>query len=451
MENWKKYKLKELVELKSGYAFKGTDFISAGVPVIKIKNVKPGKIVFDNLSYVSREVANKTQNFRILPNDILITMSGNRIEGTPETWVGKAALFKHNGEFLLNQRVGILKVKDTNSVSEVFLSLLLSSKGFQYHFISKATSSGGQANISPSLIYGTDVTIPPIEEQKAIAKILSSLDDKIELNRQMKATLEAMAKALFKAWFIDFEPVRAKMENRPSESASPEIAKLFPSEFENTIPKGWRVDELRNHLEVVRGLSYKGSGLCEKDSGVPMNNLNSVYEGGGYKHEGIKYYNGEYKEKHLTKAGDIIVANTEQGHKHLLIGFPAIVPQYLGETSIFSHHIYRIRPNNRTYLKPQFIYYLLLSSMIRETIIGCSSGTTVNMLKIDGLQIPKFTIPTEKVLTNFSRVIENIWRKQELLYKENQTLTQIRDSLLPRLISGKISMTALESKMESGA
>jgi len=88
-------------------------------------------------------------------------------------------------------------------------------------------------------------------------------------------------------------------------------------------------DKTEQHTEVFRGLSYKGSGLTENGFGIPMHNLNSVYEGGGYKIEGIKFYSREYKERHLVYPGDIIVTNTEQGHEFKLIGFQAIIPDHL--------------------------------------------------------------------------------------------------------------------------
>jgi type I restriction enzyme S subunit len=434
MENWKKYKLKELVELKSGYAFKGADFISAGVPVIKIKNVKPGKIVFDNLSYVSREVANKAQNFRILSNDILITMSGNRIEGTPETWVGKVALFKHNGEFLLNQRVGILKVKDTNSVSEVFISLLLSSEGFQYHFISKATSSGGQANISPSLIYGTDVTIPPIEEQKAIAKILSSLDDKIELNRRMNKTLEAIARALFKAWFVDFEPVRANMENRPSESASPEIAKLFPSEFENGIPKDWERKPLIEFFRLIGG-------------GTP-------------KTTNPEYWNGEilwYSVVDAPNESDVFVIDTEKkitqlgleksSTKLLRKGLTIISARgtvgklaITGAEMIMNQSCYAIEGKYGDY----FTFYV-----VKEAITELKQkthGAVFDTITQDTFKSISQILPKEKVITEFEIKVDPVMRRIESNLRMSKELSEIRDSLLPRLISGKLPVSKIEDK-----
>ena len=130
----------------------------------------------------------------------------------------------------------------------------------------------------------------------------------------------------------------------------------------------WEVTSLEDHVIPLRGLSYKGSGLTDKGLGLPMHNLNSVFEGGGYKIEGIKYYSGEYKERHLIYPRDIIVTNTEQGHEFRLIGFPAIVPNYYGKQGLFSQHIYRIQKKEETYLSTEYLYYLLTSIVTGKQI-----------------------------------------------------------------------------------
>jgi type I restriction enzyme S subunit len=140
---------------------------------------------------------------------------------------------------------------------------------------------------------------PEKQTQQRIASILSSLDDAIELNQQINKTLEAMAKAIFKEWFVDFN-----FPNATGKFQETEIGK---------IPVGWKWATFEDVFDADRGLSYKGAGLAESDA-TPMHNLNSVLEGGGYKTNGIKYYNGEYKDKHIVNAGEVIVANTEQGH-----------------------------------------------------------------------------------------------------------------------------------------
>jgi type I restriction enzyme S subunit len=178
--------------------------------------------------------------------------------------------------------------------------------------------------------------------------------------------------------------------------------------------------------------------LVGKDEGgSPMYNLNSVLEGGGFKYAGMKYYSGEYRERHLVNPGELIVANTEQGHKYLLIGYPAVIPKMFGK-GICSHHIYRVRVKAESYLSSQFFYYLMMHPIIREQIVACANGTTVNMLKIDGLKVPEFYLPPQKLVQDFSVLVQNVWDKQEENNQESRTLTALRDVLLPRLMRGEV-------------
>jgi len=288
---------------------------------------------------------------------------------------------------------------------------------------------------------------PPLEEneQRAIAHILGTLDDKIELNRRMNETLEAMARALFKSWFVDFDPVRAKAEGRDPGLPKP-LADLFPDSFEDSelgkIPKGWGIASLADCIDVVRGLSYKGSGLS--DSGIPMHNLNSVYEGGGYKHEGIKHYKGEYKPHHVACAGDLIVANTEQGHDRLLIGYAAVVPAPYDNTSLFSHHIYRVRPKSSSALTADYLCHLLNTSAMHDTVSGYANGTTVNMLPIDGLQRPQIVVPPPNLVRVFDGLARAARERHEEMLEESRTLAALRDTLLPKLISGELRVSNSE-------
>lgn len=246
--------------------------------------------------------------------------------------------------------------------------------------------------------------------QSAIASVLSSLDDKIDLLHRQNATLDKMAKTLFRQWFVE----EAK------------------EEWEETI--------LANQTEVFRGLSYNGDGLTDIGLGLPMHNLNSVYEGGGYKYEGIKFYKGEFRDRHLVNTGDIIVTNTEQGHEFRLIGFPAIVPEYYGVKGLFSQHIYKLIPLTSSYLSNEFIYYLLMTPTVREQITAATNGSTVNMLAIDGLQRPKFKLPPKELVENFTLIVSNYWKKKTTNQTQIRTLTTLRDTLLPKLMSGEVTV-----------
>lgn len=284
---------------------------------------------------------------------------------------------------------------------------------------------------------------PSTAERRKVVTLLDAIENKIELNRRMSETLEAMARALFKSWFVDFDPVRAKAEGRDP-ALSQHLADLFPACLVDSdlgeIPEGWEVKALSECVDVTRGLSYKGSGLS--DAGVPMHNLNSIYEGGGYKHDGIKRYDGDYKSHHVAQAGDLIVANTEQGHNRLLIGYAAIVPNRLGPGSLFSHHIYRVRPNKTTGLTSDYLCHLLNTRVMHDIVSGYANGTTVNMLPIDGLQSPLIVVPPARALSVFTGIAEAARLRHEEMVEESRTLAAARDTLLPRLISGQIRVGA---------
>ncbi len=306
-----------------------------------------------------------------------------------------------------------------------------------------------QDNINLQTLDRLRFRVPPLPEQRAIAHVLGTLDDEIELNRRMNETLEAMARALFKSWFVDFDPVRAKMEGcwRRGESLPglpADLYDLFPDRLVDSelgeIPEGWVVKGLGDVIDVEKGLSYKGSGLSS--SGMPMHNLNSIYEGGGYKNDGIKYYKGDYQGRHVIQPGDLIVANTEQGHDRLLIGFAAIVPKRFGDHGLFSHHIYSVRPKSSMSITPDFLCHLLNTQTMHDTVSGYANGTTVNMLPIDALRIPSISVPPNQLIMAFSATAEAARVRQEQFIGESRSLAAQRDALLPKLVSGAVGVQA---------
>jgi len=313
------------------------------------------------------------------------------------------------------------------------------------------TTGSAQPQITVGHLSAKPITLPKRHEWRAIVGVLKALDDRIDLLRQANATLESIAQALFKSWFVDFDPVRAKSEGREPEGMNAATAALFPAEFEESalglIPKGWKVSTLAEHVSAERGLSYKGAGLCDAGEGVPMHNLNSVLEGGGYKYAGLKHYTGDFKERHTVNGGEVIVANTEQGHEHRLIGFPAIVPMRY-ERAIFSHHIYRVRLKPESPLTVHTLYFMLMAPAVREQVIGCANGSTVNMLKVAGLEIPQLVCPAHEVARAFEAIAQPLRRQAEANVERINALTKLRDTLLPRLISGKLRLPEAQDRVE---
>jgi type I restriction enzyme, S subunit len=430
-----------VAKVRSGYAFKSQDMGQTGSPIVKIKNVVPPTIDITDCERVPSDAIANAPNidrYIIEAGDILIAMTG--------ATVGKVGRFPPAKErFYLNQRVGKVYLTEPDIADYRYIYFVLSQDEYVRQMFGVADGSA-QANISGIQIERLEIPLPPLAEQRAIAHILGTLDDKIELNWRMNETLEAMARALFKSWFVDFDPVRAKAEGRDPGLPQP-LTDLFPDSFDDSelgeVPKGWRVLELAECVDVDRGLSYKGSGLS--DSGLPMHNLNSIYEGGGYKDEGIKHYEGHYALRHIARAGDLIVANTEQGHKRLLIGYAAIVPTRFGGESLFSHHIYRVRPRSSSGLTPDYLCHLLNTSVIHDTVSGYANGTTVNMLPIDALRSPLVVVPPSIIVRAFDGFAEAARKHHDEMMDEGHTLSALRDILLPKLISGELRVSDAET------
>lgn len=329
-----------------------------------------------------------------------------------------------------------LFVKDFRGNDPRFCCYLLKSLDFS-SFMDKS----GVPGVNRNHLHTIPVRVPPRGEQANIGGALGTLDDKIEVNRRIAETLEEIARTLFRSWFVDFDPVRD-----PS-TANSDFRGLFPDRLVDSriglVPDGWTVAPLGDHVEVTRGLSYTGAGLA--DQGMPLHNLNSIREGGGYKEDGIKYYVGEYRERDRVKPGDLIVANTEQGFEHLLIGYPALIPASFGDDGLFSHHIYRLRSVDGSPLSARWLYLLLADPLMHHNVAGYSNGTTVNMLPADGITRQQIAVPPTAVVERFDFIVSPMFEEQEVLAVESRTLAELRDTLLPELVSGEVRIPQAEA------
>lgn len=368
-------------------------------------------------------------------------------DGTVETGDGKLMVQLAQGKIWVNNHAHVLQCETEDDTRYLAYALTQVDAG---PFITGAA----QPKINMGNLKRVTVPWPTPDIRTGISAIGRAIDDRIDLLRQANATLEAIAQALFKSWFVDFDPVRAKAEGREPEGMDAATAALFPSEFEESelgmIPRGWTTACLQEHVDTERGLSYKGAGLADPESGLPMHNLNSVLEGGGYKYAGIKFYKGDFKERHIAQAGDIIVANTEQGHHHRLIGFPAIVPRSF-QRGLFSHHLYRVRIRDDSPITRHWIYRALMTPRVRDQIVGCANGSTVNMLKPAGLQIPCFVLPPGPLCEKFEGLAVSLHDQIETNVALADSLAAIRNTLLPHLISGKLRLPQAEAAEEAPA
>ncbi|MCL6546985.1 MAG: restriction endonuclease subunit S [Bryobacteraceae bacterium] len=301
--------------------------------------------------------------------------------------------------------------------------------------------------------YATSLVLPfpPLSEQRAIAHILGTLDDKIELNRRMSETLEAMARALFKSWFVDFDPVRAKMEGRWQRGQSlpglpAHLYDLFPDRLVDSelgeIPEGWHVAAVGDCVRCVKGTSYKSEHL--QDSDTALVTLKSFARGGGYRPNGLKGYTGDFKPEQVVHPGELVVACTDVTQAAEVIGKPALVQSSEKHTTLVaSLDVLVVRPASDLVSVP-FLYCLFRGEEFSDHTYAHSTGTTVLHLSKDAVPSFRFPLPTTEVAKAFARFAAPLFQRIDEAERESRTLAALRDALLPKLISGELRVKDAE-------
>ena len=277
------------------------------------------------------------------------------------------------------------------------------------------------------------IPVPPIEEQKAISKILSDLDEKIEVNNKINKRLEEMAQSIFKHWFIDFEFLNE--DGQPYKSSGGE---MVDSEL-GMIPKGWEVKELDSIVEVFNGYSYKGKELSESnDAMVTIKNFD---RNGGYKIEGLKeiIISDKVKEHHYVDIGDIVVAHTDLTQGAEIIGNPIIVTSKSKyDKLIMSMDTVKVKSIDEN-ISDNIIYMILKDRRFKGYALGHMNGTTV--LHLSKKCIPSYKIATpndSSLLKDLDKLLKPLVENQINIIKQNEKLANLRDTLLPKLMSGEI-------------
>ena len=271
--------------------------------------------------------------------------------------------------------------------------------------------------------------LPDLYEQEAIACILGALDDKIELNRQMCKTLEDTAQAIFKSWFVDFDPVHTKAAGKQPQGMNPEIAALFPDSFEETemgkIPKGWSISRLGDHFNLTMGQSPPGSTYNEDGDGLPFYQGRSDF---GFRFPKKRIYCTA--PTRYAKKGDTLVSvrapvgDVNMAIERCAIGRGVAAVRHIGESSIFTYYSMKQLRNN------------FVSFEAEGSVFG-------SITKGDFLNLPSIA-PSIRLVESFDRsfaVLENSIESHQL---QSITLASLRDSLLPRLISGSLKVKDAE-------
>ncbi|MDX1352141.1 MAG: restriction endonuclease subunit S [Thiomicrorhabdus sp.] len=465
--------LSEYAKVQGGFAYKSKDFIDYSENrVLKIKNVRFGTVSYEEPVYISDEIAQSTEAWATKEGDILISMTGSG-PNAPQSLVGRVArVWANEPQSYINQRVGRIQLLEEGKVHPDFLFYLLSLPQSQDFLVSNSSGSANQANISGKIIGLLPCPEVTYEESESIANMVRSLDEKIILNRQTNQTLEQMAQALFKSWFVDFDPVidnalaagndipealqhkadlRLQAKQLPDFKPLPDdISALFSSEFEQTgdptiglagwIPKGWKYSELSEFMNVKHGFAYKGEYFSDEPTNDILLTPGNVAIGGGFKGDKFKFYTGPIMDDYIFTEGDLYITMTDLSKAGDTLGYPAIVPCIEGLTFHHNQRLGKVDFKDINRFGPEFLYRCLCSRNYRSYIIASATGTTV-----------KHTSPTKilqhKVITSgglvepiFEQYVKHFSAKKELNNMNSIDLAKTRDVLLPKLISGEITI-----------
>ncbi len=396
------------------------EFVDAGVAFIRAADMDSGRVLFESAARINEKARARITKGIGECGDVLLSHKGT---------VGKVALVADDAPpFVCSPQTTFWRTLDQKRLDRKYLYAFLRSPGFHAQLATRAGETDMAPYVSLTSQRGLSVTVPPIGTQRAIAHILGTLDDKIELNRRMNETLEAMARALFKSWFVDFDPVRAKAEGRDPGLPQP-LADLFPDSFEDSelgeIPKGWECSTVGKHFKLTMGQSPPGSTYNETGDGLPFFQGRTDF---GFRFPSRRIFCTA--PTRLADAGDTLVSvRAPVGDVNIAIepcavGRGVAAVRHLSGSCSFTYHAMHNLGEHFNKFEAE------------GTVFG-----SIN--KADFGRLP-FVAPPPAVLASFEQLVSSIDAQVESNERESRTLAALRDTLLPKLISGEVRLKTSE-------
>jgi type I restriction enzyme S subunit len=375
-KGWKWVKLGEVAEVVGGFAFKSQHFGKHGTPVVKIKDIKPPYIDVEELEKVDTSFYNdkNLKKYYIEKDDFVLAMTGATI--------GKIGILKRDLKLLINQRVAKIAPKDM--INKAFIYYSINNNTFQQFIQNNIDSNSAQENISSQSIGRFPILLPPLPEQKAIAEVLSSLDDKIDLLHRQNKTLEEMAMTLFRQWFI--EPTK------------------------DGLPEGWEEVSLGEIIEISSGKSIEKGKLKEKGLYPVLGANGEIGRTDDWLYEGELIYTGR-----VGTLGNVFIV-------------------FKNEKVWLTDNTLVIKPKKNEYF--YFVYFTLKNAKLDEY----NSGSTQPLIRQSDIKKIEIFLPKINFLKDFEVISRNLFTKIQFNTSQIQTLEKLRDTLLPKLMSGKVKI-----------
>jgi type I restriction enzyme S subunit len=415
--DWRDVALEDVAdELTVGYVGPmASEYVDDGVPFLRSLNVEPLRINKNDLRFITPNFHQRIRKSRLIPGDVVIVRTGKpgACAVVPD-WLADA-----NCSDLVIVRCG----KHLNNRFLAYYVNTVASGHVTAHLVGAV-----QQHFNVGSARTLRLNLPPLAEQEAIAAVLGALDDKIELNRRMNATLEAMARALFQSWFVDFDPVRAKLDGRPPAALDPATAALFPEHLEETAlghtPKGWEVRSLDKTAHYLNGLALQkyppGDGPT-----LPVIKIAQLRKGDSI---GADRCNADLPPNYIVQDGDVLFSWSGSLEVEL----------WCGGRGALNQHLFKVTSPEF----PKWFYYLWTLYHLDEfRLIAADKATTMGHIQRGHLTAAKVLIPPRPLLDAMTRSMSPLIDQLIANRIQSRTLATLRDTLLPKLLGGELSVT----------
>jgi len=422
MSEWEKIKLKHLTtKIGSGATPKGGQeaYHDSGISLIRSQNVLDFEFSSNGLAFIDKDQAQKLINVLVEEDDVLLNITGDSV----------ARVCKVPSGILparVNQHVSIIRA-DNQKVDSSFLLYFLLNPVFKMYLLRLASDGATRNALTKSDLENLLILVPSLEEQKSVADVLSSLDRKISNLRQQNETLERIAQTLFKHWFVDFE--FPNEDGKPYKSSGGEMVRSELGE----IPAGWCVKKIENVIDVRDGTHESPKQTKEGFHLITSKHL---------KKEGI-----DFKSAYLISESDYIEANKRSKVDNFdilvsMIGTVGLLYFVMEKEINFAIKNIGLFKTSKNQNYAEFVFLFLTSVYGKSYFRTRLGGTTQSFISLASLREMNLLIPNELLLLEFRKVAKSIFNKSYANSNQIQILTKTRDVLLPKLMSGKLRITA---------
>ncbi len=389
---WEKVKLKDIAQVVDSLHITPT-YADFGYPMVRVTDIKFGYLKINNCLKVDESVYKEFSKKHIPTiGDLVFSRVGS---------LGITSYVGGNDKFCLGQNTAFI----IPNIKNRFLYFWLTSS-FGKSEIDKKTTGSSQKTISLESIKNLEICLPSDTEQENIAYVISRYDDLIENNEKRIKILESMAQKLYTEWFIT-----------------------------NSTSKNWQKVSLGNIAIVHRGKSYSSEDVKDVE-GIPFVNLKCVNRYGGFRYDGLKAFSGGYKDSHVVKNGDIVMAVTDMTQERMIVARVARIPSLRGSFGVISMDLVKIEPKENT--NKSWLYCFLRYSGLDDKLKNSANGANVLHLNPSRISEYELSVPPFEVQESFANLVEKMLLLQERLLVENRNLQRARDLLIPQLVSGKI-------------